>query len=49
MGLVKRDWLQAVAKRDAEGACCRVCGKYPAEMAHVIGRKHDRRLWGETP
>jgi hypothetical protein len=38
----KRDWSDAIEKRDAEG-CCRVCGiQRGMEAAHVTGRKHDK-------
>lgn len=35
-----RYWPDAIAKRDAEGAC-RVCGKPNPEAAHLSGREHD--------
>lgn len=37
----RRYWLDALAKRDAEG-CCRVCGSTQnVETAHLSGREHD--------
>ena len=46
----KRDWRNAIAKREREEGRCRVCGRVVGqggvmrvEMAHVIGRKHDAR------
>ncbi len=38
--MLRRDWSLANAKR--EGGC-RVCGKHPAELAHVINRARDER------
>lgn len=42
---MKRDWKDAIGKRNQEG-CCRVCGTYPVEAAHVIGRRTDKRYGG---
>ena len=38
--MTRRDWSAAQFKRD-QG--CRVCGKHPVELAHVIGRANDKR------
>lgn len=35
----RRDWSDAQVKR----VPCRVCGAWPVDLAHVVGRKHDRR------
>lgn len=37
---IYRDWEQARAKCEAEQGC-RVCGEWPVESAHIIGREHD--------
>lgn len=40
--MVRRVWDSAIAKKVDEG-CCRVCGGYPVDAAHVVGRSRDRR------
>lgn len=39
--MIRRDWSACHWKRDGG---CRVCGEHPVELAHVIGRIHDRRV-----
>lgn len=44
MAQVRRDWRPAF---QAKGNCgCRVCGRWPAQLAHVLGRRFDRRKPG---
>jgi hypothetical protein len=40
--VIRRDWSEAEVKRTSE---CRVCGRsdYPIELAHIIGREHDKK------
>lgn len=38
--MIRRNWEQAREKCDLEQGC-RICGDWPVEAAHVIGRKHD--------
>lgn len=38
--MIRRDWSQANHKREYG---CRICGRHPAELAHVIGRINDER------
>jgi hypothetical protein len=49
--IVRRDWSAANAKLEAEGCCCRACGRHESELrmrslrlerAHIVGREHDR-------
>jgi hypothetical protein len=37
---ITRDWTAAREKCDIEQGC-RVCGAWPVEAAHVVGRTHD--------
>lgn len=41
---MKRDWRQANRKRDV----CRICGAWPTELAHVIGRAYDQPKEGRA-
>lgn len=41
--MLRRDWKEARAKCDEEGACRR-CGRWPVESAHIIGRARDERV-----
>lgn len=36
---MRRDWRDAVAHHDGKG--CRVCLRFPRELAHIIPREHD--------
>lgn len=41
MSQPRRDWKQAREKCEREGGC-RVCGVWPVEAAHVVGRAADK-------
>lgn len=43
---VRRDWRDAVAHHEGRG--CRVCLRWPRELAHVIPRTYDRRRGAMT-
>jgi len=38
---MRRDWREAVARHDSQP--CRVCLRWPRELAHVIPRTFDRQ------